>query len=56
MAQLRRYRITWRGPWDSVERGDRILTLQATSKKEALKCHNALFPVKKRSISWIRSQ
>lgn len=52
--KLKHYKVSWRGPWDAKERGERILTMQSSSKLAAGRAHALLFPYKTRKIKVIR--
>lgn len=49
---MRRYKVTWNGPWDG-NRGPRALTMRATSKAAALKAHLVLFPCKTVKVQYL---
>jgi len=43
-ATGQRYRVTWNGPWDARDRPERVLTMWANNKPQALKLHKSRFP------------
>jgi len=52
----RRYRVSWRGPYDGQRNNDRILTLTAKNKKQALELVGRLFPMKKIRVEYLTTQ
>lgn len=51
-----RFKVRWKGPWDSKSRPERILTLTADNKQDAQRLHDRLYPVVSRKITLARRE
>ncbi len=49
-----RFRIAWKGTYDAPNRGERVLTMSAKNRKEAMRLHKGRFPCKTIQITVLR--